>query len=66
MVVATRSDMSDDLQQIGVPDKERINTSQDHELEYWAGKLEVTREQLMDAVQAVGNSAETVRKHLGK
>ena len=40
--------------------------SQDYEIQYWKDKLKVTREQLLDAVQTVGNSAEAVHKHLGR
>jgi hypothetical protein len=46
--------------------RSRINTSEDHEVRYWATKFGVSAEELKSAVKKVGNSAEAVQKELGK
>jgi GTP cyclohydrolase III len=58
--------MSDDLKNRGPADRARINVHEDHEVRYWTQELGVSREQLVQAVQAVGVMAADVRKHLGK
>ncbi|ADV27264.1 DUF3606 domain-containing protein [Pseudoxanthomonas suwonensis] len=58
--------MSDDTKQVGSPDRDRINLSEDYEVRYWTGALGVSEEQLREAVAAVGPTAEAVRRHLGK
>ena len=56
--------MSDNTQQRGGQDRERINVHQDHELRRWAKKFDATPEQLKEAVQAVGDRADAVEMHL--
>lgn len=56
--------MSDDRKQRGGQDRERINVGQDYELRDWAKKFGVSADQLKEAVQAVGTSADAVEKHL--
>ena len=58
--------MSDDMNNRGAQDRARISLSEDHEVTYWTKALGVSKEQLAAAVQAVGNSADKVRAHLGK
>lgn len=58
--------MSDDLKQRGAPDRLRINIHEEHEVRYWTAALGISREQLSQAVKAVGVMAADVRKHLGK
>ncbi|WP_081759931.1 DUF3606 domain-containing protein [Pseudoxanthomonas suwonensis] len=58
--------MSDDRNNPGRPDRDRINLNEDYEVRYWTGALGVTEQELRDAVQAVGSTAEAVRRHLGK
>lgn len=58
--------MSDDNRNSGSPDRDRINVDGDYEVRYWTEALEVTPDQLRDAVAAVGPTAEAVRRHLGK
>ena len=58
--------MSDDLKNRGPRDASRINLQEEHEVRYWTQALGVTREQLAAAVQAVGVSADAVRRQLGK
>lgn len=56
-----------DSHQIRQPaDRQRINMSEDYEVRYWTQALGVTEAQLRDAVKAVGDRAEAVRRHLGK
>ena len=56
--------MSDNLQHRGGQDRTRIDVHQDYELRDWARKFGVTREQIKEAVQAVGSSAQAVERHL--
>jgi hypothetical protein len=51
---------------IGAPDRDLINTSENYEVEYWAKKFGISIEQLKAAVKAAGNSAAAVEKHLKK
>jgi hypothetical protein len=56
----------DDKNNTGSPDRDRINLSEDYEVDYWMKALGVSREALIDAVAAVGSTAAAVRQHLGK
>ena len=58
--------MSDDLNKRGQHDRIRINVHEEHEVRYWTETLKVSREELEQAVKAVGVMAEDVRQHLGK
>ena len=56
--------MSDSSQNRGEPDRSRSNLNQDHELRYWTKTLDVTEEELREAVRAAGSSADKVREYL--
>jgi hypothetical protein len=56
----------DDKNNIGSPDRDRINLQEDYEVQYWTRTLGVNAEELRKAVEAVGSSADVVRRHLGK
>jgi hypothetical protein len=56
--------MSDNLQDRGQQDRARINLHEKHEIQYWTKALGVSQEELEQAVQKAGNSAEAVRQHL--
>ncbi|HEY0820463.1 MAG TPA: DUF3606 domain-containing protein [Rhizobacter sp.] len=56
--------MSDNTEQRGGQDRQRINVNQDHELRYWAQKFGASAEQLKKAVEKVGDRAEAVERHL--
>ncbi len=56
--------MSDDLQQRGEQDRSRVNVHEEHEVRYWTNALDCSREQLIEAVNAVGTSADAVRLRL--
>lgn len=45
-------------------DRKLISLREDYEVRYWTQALGVTRQELIDAVQAVGPSAQTVRDYL--
>lgn len=45
-------------------DSSRIAMGEDYEVDYWTGKFGVSRDELQQAVNAVGNSAEAVERHL--
>ena len=56
--------MSDNKNNTGNPDRSLVNTSEDYEVQYWTKKFNVSRDQLANAVKAVGNSAEAVEDYL--
>jgi hypothetical protein len=56
--------MSDNKTLRAPQDSKRIAMGEDYEVDYWTGKFGVSRERLQQAVDAVGNSAETVEQHL--
>ena len=56
--------MADDKTLRGPQDRSRISMSEDYEVEYWTNKFGVSRDELQKAVDAVGNSASAVEKHL--
>jgi hypothetical protein len=58
--------MSDDKNQSGGQDRQRIDVHQDYELRDWARSLNTTPERIKEAVQAVGDRAENVREYLGQ
>src|SRR3546814_6004164 len=60
-----RSDrMADDRNEVGVPERARINLSEDYEIRDWTKSLGVSEDELRAAVDAVGNSADKVREYL--
>lgn len=56
----------DNKTNVGSPDRDLINISENYEVEYWSKKFGVSAEQLKTAVKAVGNSAAAVEKQLKK
>ena len=58
--------MADDLKNRGAQDRARISMTEEHEVRYWTHALGVSKEQLAAAVAKVGNSAQAVRRELGK
>lgn len=57
--------MADDKQVTGSPDRDRISLSEDYEVRDWTESLGVSEQELREAVDAVGNSADAVRAYLG-
>jgi Protein of unknown function (DUF3606) len=58
--------MADDLKDRGSRDRSRVNVHADYEVRYWTEKWDVTRDQLVEAVQQAGVSAKAVARQLGK
>lgn len=58
--------MADDLTKRGPPDGKRININEDWEVRDWVKHFGVTKQQLIDAVKAVGPMTADVKRHLGK
>lgn len=58
--------MSDDLSKRRPQDAAKVNVNESWELDYWSKKFSVTKERLKEAVKAVGTSAISVQKYLGK
>ena len=58
--------MADDRNIRGAADRSRINMQEDYEVRYWTEKWSVTREQLAEAVRAVGVMVKNVAAKLGK
>jgi Protein of unknown function (DUF3606) len=56
----------DDLNKKGAGDRSKINMHEDYEVKYWTKQLGVSRDELEEAVDKVGNSAAAVRKELGR
>lgn len=57
--------MADDKRMTGSPNRDRINLSEDHEIRDWIRSLGFSEQELREAVDAVGNSADAVRAYLG-
>ena len=58
--------MAGDMTKRRTPDNDLINTREEYELSYWGRHLGVSRQELLAALKAVGNSASKVRQHLRK
>jgi hypothetical protein len=56
--------MSDNKNNRGGRDRERISLGQDYEVRYWSKRLGVSKEQLKEAVQQVGDSVHDVENYL--
>ena len=56
--------MADDKTLRSPQDSSRIAMGEDYEVEYWTRKFGVSRDRLQQAVDAVGNSANAVERHL--
>ena len=56
----------DNKENIGSPDRDRVNVHEAYELQYWTERFGVSAEDLKNAVQAVGTSARDVEAHLKK
>jgi len=57
--------MSDNTSKTGSPDRDRISTTEDYEVRYWSEKFGVSKDELINAVNASGsNSPEKVEAYL--
>lgn len=58
--------MPDDKTKRRPQDASKINVHESYEVNWWCDEFGVTPAQLIAAVNAVGVSADAVRRHLGK
>ena len=58
--------MADNKQNIGNPDRSRINVNEEYELNAWCRKFNVNPSQLKKAVKEVGSIASDVEAYLNK
>ncbi|QWT20747.1 DUF3606 domain-containing protein [Bacillus sp. NP157] len=56
--------MSDDKNNRGPADAQRINVNEDYEVRYWTRELGISEEKLRDLVKRVGVMAKDVRAAL--
>jgi hypothetical protein len=56
--------MSDNKNDVGKRDRERIDVSEPYELEYWKKRLGITTEQLKQVIQKVGPMTKDVEAFL--
>ena len=56
--------MSDDKNKVGNPDRQRISLSEEYEVQDWAKKFGVSKEELQKAVQKIGSDAKEVEAYL--
>jgi hypothetical protein len=56
----------DDLKKKGQQDRSKINLQEEHEVKFWTKQLDVSKDELLRAVDKVGNGAAAVRKQLGQ
>ena len=56
----------DNTNKTGTPDRNTINLNEDYEVTYWTEELGVTKEELTEAVNKAGKSADAVREYLKK
>ena len=54
----------DDSSKKGLQDRSKINMHEPHQVQYWTRHLKVSNEELLKAVEKVGNAAAAVRKEL--
>jgi len=54
----------DDKTKTGKGDDSRIDVNESYELQYWSEKFNVSRDELREAVKAVGTKAKDVEAYL--
>jgi hypothetical protein len=58
--------MADDPALRGPQDRSRIALEEPHEVRYWTHKWGISRDELAEAVHAVGHGSAAVARHLGR
>ncbi|RSV39931.1 DUF3606 domain-containing protein [Sphingomonas sp. ABOLE] len=56
--------MADDKTQVGGQDRKRVSLSEDYEVRDWMESFGVSKDKLVEAVNAVGDRADDVRAYL--
>jgi len=57
--------VSEMIDKRGAQDWNRIDISQDWQVQFWATKLQVSKEDIRSAVETVGDSAADIKKYFG-
>ena len=50
---------------VGRPDRSKLNINDEYEVRHWTKRFGVTKAELQEAVDKVGNSVAAVKKQLG-
>ncbi|PHP18962.1 DUF3606 domain-containing protein [Sphingobium sp. IP1] len=58
--------MADDKNAKGPQDRSRVAMGEDYEVRYWTNRFGVNRDQLQDAIDAVGNDVDAIAAYLNK
>jgi hypothetical protein len=58
--------MADDKTKVGGQDGQRINIHEDYEVQDWTKPFGVSKDKLVEAVNAVGDRADDVREYLNR
>ena len=58
--------MADNKTKPGGLDRARINVNEDYEVSYWTRTLEVSQDDLREAIVQAGPAVEAVKKYLGR
>ena len=56
----------DDLKKKDATDRNKINLHEPWEVDHWTKELGVSKNELQKVIKKVGNSADAVRKELGR
>lgn len=56
--------MADDKTKVGGQERQRINLHEDYEVQDWTKSFGVSKDKLVEAVNAVGDRADDVREYL--
>jgi predicted DNA-binding protein YlxM (UPF0122 family) len=56
--------MPDNKDKIGGRDRDKVAAGQDYEISHLASKMEVSQQQVKDAIEAVGNDRRKVEEYL--
>ena len=56
----------DDLKKKDATDRNKINPHEPWEVDHWTKELGVSKNELQKVIKKVGNSADAVRKELGR
>lgn len=56
--------MADDKSEVGKPDRDRINSNEEYELNEWARHFGVSKERVKQAVERVGPMVKDVEQSL--
>lgn len=58
--------MADDMNQRGAQDRARVSLGENWEVDYWTNRFNCSEEELKQAVDQVGNSADAVEEYFNQ